>query len=53
VGVEAVAGPGLGTDEIVARIGQQAELGRAVLEPDRWQVGVKGHQELDGHGHEI
>jgi hypothetical protein len=40
VGVEAVAGLGLGTDEIIARIGQQAELSRAILEPDRRQLGL-------------
>jgi len=40
MGVEAVAGLGLGTDEVIARIGQQAELSRAILEPDRRQLGL-------------
>jgi hypothetical protein len=40
VGVEAVAGPGLSVNEVVTSVGQQAELGRAVLEPDGWQVGL-------------
>ena len=44
VGVEAVAGPGLSVNEVVTSVGQQAELGRAVLEPDRRQVGLaEGH----------
>jgi hypothetical protein len=44
VGVEAVAGPGLSVNEVITSIGQQAELGRAVLEPDRRQVGLtEGH----------
>ena len=44
MGVEAVAGPGLSVHEIIASVGQQAELGRAVLEPDRRQVGLaEGH----------
>ena len=44
MGVEAVAGSGLGVNEVVARVGQQAELGRAVLEPDRRQVRLpQGH----------
>src|SRR6266508_3170797 len=44
VGMEAVAGPGLSVDEVITSVGQQAELGRAVLEPDRRQVGLaEGH----------
>jgi hypothetical protein len=33
--MEAVAGPGLSVNEVIASVGQQAELGRAILEPDR------------------
>ena len=44
MGVEAVAGSGLSVNEVVASVGQQAELRRAVLEPDRRQVGLaEGH----------
>ena len=44
MGVETVAGPGLSVYEVVPRIGQQAELGRAILEPDGRQVGLaEGH----------
>lgn len=44
MGVEAVAGPGLSVNEVITSVGQQAELGRAVLEPDRRHVGLaEGH----------
>ena len=38
--VEAVASPGLSVNEVISSVGEQAELGRAVLEPDRRQVGL-------------
>jgi hypothetical protein len=40
VGVETVAGPGLSVNEVITSVGKQAELSRAVLEPDRRQVGL-------------
>ena len=40
MGVKTVASPGLGVNEVITSVGQQAELGRAVLEPDRRQVGL-------------
>ena len=50
MGVEAVAGPGLRVDEVVAGVGQQAELGRAVLEPDRRQVALAKDHPGDREG---
>jgi hypothetical protein len=50
VGVEAVAGPRLSVNEVVTSVGQQAELGRAVLEPDRRQVGLAEDHPGDREG---
>ena len=44
------AGPGLRVNEVITSVGQQAELGRAVLEPDRLarsSLSRRGHRARD------
>lgn len=48
--MEAVADSGLSVNEVIASGGQQAELGRAVLGPDRRQVGLEDSHPGDREG---